>query len=107
MSLMPPSEEVDFPKIPYLDKVAHFIFYFVLTILFFLTLKRESNCVKKMNYIYVFTFIFAFLIGIAVEIMQETLTTTRSADFYDVLFNTFGIVVALSVVKIINKKLLN
>lgn len=107
MSLMPPNNIAEAPKIPHLDKVAHFIFYFVLTILIFLTLRKENNCIKKIKNIYIFSFVFAFLIGIFIELLQKTLTNYRSGDFYDALFNTFGIVVALLFVENINKKLLN
>ncbi len=107
LSLMPADDGVEFPRIPHLDKVAHFTFYFLFTVLFFLTLKYECKCVKKIIYIYVFSFIVAFLLGILIELLQRTITTTRSGEFLDVLFNTFGIVVALSFVKIINKKVFN
>lgn len=107
LSLMPGDEEVELPRVPHLDKVAHFTFYFVFTILFFLTLKYECKCVKKIIYIYIFSFITAFLLGILIELLQIMITTTRSGEFLDVLFNTFGIVVALSFVKIINKKVFN
>lgn len=104
LSLMPGDSTPDLPRIPYLDKVVHFTFYFVFTVLFFLTLKYECKCVKKLAYIYAISALFAFLLGISVELLQKTITTTRSGDVYDVLFNTFGTVVALLFVTIINKK---
>ncbi|WP_368502021.1 VanZ family protein [Capnocytophaga sp.] len=103
---MPANEVSDLPRIPHLDKLAHFTFYFVFTILFFLTLKYECKYVKKVVYFYTFSFIAAFLLGISLEVLQKITTSTRSGEFLDVLFNTFGTVVALLFVKIIDKKLL-
>ena len=101
---MPGDSTPDLPRIPYIDKIAHFTFYFVFTVLFFLTLKNECKCVKKMPYIYITSALFAFLLGISIELLQKTITTTRSGDIYDVFFNSFGTIVALVFVTIINKK---
>lgn len=103
---MPANEVSDLPRIPHLDKLAHFTFYFVFAILFFLTLKYECKYVKKLVYIYTFSFIAAFLLGISMEVLQKIITSTRSGEFLDILFNTFGTVVALLFVAIIDKKLL-
>ncbi|MFK8264912.1 VanZ family protein [Capnocytophaga cynodegmi] len=104
LSLMPGDSTPDLPRIPYIDKIAHFTFYFVFTVLFFLTLKNECKCVKKIPYIYLISALFAFLLGISIELLQKTITTTRSGDIYDVFFNSFGTIVALVFVTIINKK---
>ncbi|MFK8268572.1 VanZ family protein [Capnocytophaga cynodegmi] len=107
LSLMPGDSTPDLPRIPYIDKIAHFTFYFVFTVLFFLTLKNECKCVKKIPYIYLISALFAFLLGISIELLQKTITTTRSGDIYDVFFNSFGTIVALIFVTIINKKAFN
>ncbi|ATA68026.1 VanZ family protein [Capnocytophaga cynodegmi] len=107
LSLMPGDSTPNLPRIPYIDKIAHFTFYFVFTVLFFLTLKNECKCVKKIPYIYIISALFAFLLGISIELLQKTITTTRSGDIYDVFFNSFGTIVALVFVTIINKKAFN
>ncbi|MFK8282214.1 VanZ family protein [Capnocytophaga cynodegmi] len=107
LSLMPGDSTPNLPRIPYIDKIAHFTFYFVFTVLFFLTLKNECKCVKKIPYVYVISALFAFLLGISIELLQKTITTTRSGDIYDVFFNSFGTIVALVFVTIINKKAFN
>ncbi|MFK8274913.1 VanZ family protein [Capnocytophaga cynodegmi] len=104
LSLMPGDSTPNLPRIPYIDKIAHFTFYFVFTVLFFLTLKNECKCVKKIPYVYLISALFAFLLGISIELLQKTITTTRSGDIYDVFFNSFGTIVALVFVTIINKK---
>lgn len=104
---MPGDSTPNLPRIPYIDKIAHFTFYFVFTVLFFLTLKNECKCVKKIPYVYLISALFAFLLGISIELLQKTITTTRSGDIYDVFFNSFGTIVALIFVTIINKKAFN
>lgn len=71
-------------SLPYLDKVAHFSFYFGYTVLFILAFRSKLWAV-----------ITALFLGATMEILQGLLTTTRSADYIDMLFNTFGTVVAL------------
>ncbi|CEN42497.1 MULTISPECIES: VanZ family protein [Capnocytophaga] len=106
LSLMPPKNVDELPKIPHLDKVAHFVFYFIFTILFFLTFQNNKENVKKVANIYILSFVVAFSLGICIEWLQNTITQDRSGDLFDVLFNTFGTVVALIGMKYINKKLL-
>ncbi len=42
--------------------------------------------------------ILAFIYGIIIEILQGELTTSRSADFNDVLANSIGIVIGILLV---------
>ncbi|MFJ1429736.1 VanZ family protein [Capnocytophaga canimorsus] len=95
LSLKTPSKEMTLNFIPHLDKVVHFTFYFVFTLLLVLLLKKEFLFFNKNLAIYTFAGIIAFVWGVGMEILQKTITNTRSADIFDVLFNTFGIVVAL------------
>jgi VanZ family protein len=47
--------------------------------------------------------IFPFLYGIIMEILQATLTTTRTGSPYDVIFNTVGILISIFGWKIIQR----
>lgn len=44
--------------------------------------------------------ILAFIYGIIIEILQGELTTSRSADFNDVLANSIGIVIGILLVSL-------
>lgn len=68
------------------DKVVHFIFYAVFVILWGLA-KSKSFFKLKLNLLIV---LIAILYGIIIEVLQSTLTTSREADFYDVLANSLG-----------------
>ena len=95
LSLVSGKEMPEAPRIPYLDKIVHFGFYFGYTVLFILTFWKENQWITNAKKCYIWAFISAFFIGATMEILQGTLTTTRSADPVDMLFNTFGIIVAL------------
>jgi VanZ family protein len=75
------------PSIPYLDKILHFLIFFLLTfILDFCTRKplREHFC------------LILLLIGFGVFIeVSQYFTTTRSAEFLDGLCDFLGVLVYL------------
>ena len=93
----------DIPQIniPYIDKVVHIIFHFVFTTLWFLYFKKKlssSNNVQPL----IWSFVFSLLFGISIELMQQYVTLTRSADIIDVLANTLGAILAVLVITILN-----
>ena len=76
------------------DKVAHFFFYFVFTIVWFWhNIVKDSG--KSLWIVSLKTFLIASLIGCSVEIAQYYLTTSRSAEWLDVLANTLGSICGL------------
>lgn len=75
----------DFPN---LDKVVHFMFYFVFVFLwyrFVFSLGKQS--VKILFFI---SFV-AIILGIAIEYLQGIVTVDRNSDLYDVLANSLGV----------------
>lgn len=75
------------------DKVFHSLSYFGLTLLWFLQSfmgKKDTSLTRRL--IAVSLAILAF--GMIVEILQLALTNYRSFDWYDMLANTFGVLVA-------------
>jgi VanZ family protein len=84
-----------FLDIPNLDKIAHFGMYFVLMFVIvyenrtFFEMKRNGFLMGLIPFIY----------GLIMEGCQFLFTKTRSADLSDILFNTLGILVAISLWK--------
>lgn len=67
------------------DKIVHFTFYFILTLLLF-------RCVKKtMKFKYLIIISLSIFYGIIIEVLQMSFTTTRKGDLYDVLANSIGV----------------
>lgn len=95
----------DIPQIniPYIDKVVHAIFHFVFTTLWFLYFKKKlssSNIVQPLTW----SFVFSLLFGISIELMQQYITLTRSADVIDVLANTVGASLVVITILLLNAR---
>jgi len=85
----------------YLDKVIHTAFHFVFTILWFLYLKKKNKSSNNFKLLF-FTLIGSFILGIAIELMQQYFTTTRNADVFDILANLFGAFLAAFLIILVN-----
>lgn len=84
-------DQVSFITIPYIDKIVHFCMYFGLMSLIIL---ENHKTVYKTGHLFLIGLI-PFFYGIFLEIMQSTLTLTRTGSFYDALFNCIGILVSI------------
>lgn len=72
------------------DKWVHAGMFFVLCSLLFVNVKKTTS---SKNNIYLFL-ILGILYGSALEVMQGTLFSNRSADWNDIIANSFGCIVA-------------
>lgn len=81
-------------NIPHKDKIAHFTFYFVFSILWFFYLDKlkdkKSRIVKAL-----YVFVIASIMGGVVEVLQLKFTTSRSAEWMDVVANSSGSLIGL------------
>ena len=84
------------------DKYVHFTLHFVFTLLWGLYAWNKQNemGLNKIAIIIVISICY----GILIEILQETFTTTRHADIFDVLANGTGATMALVVFVLIKKR---
>ena len=80
--------------IPYKDKIAHFVFYFVFSSLWFFYLNKLKNGWGRFRKALIVFFIACFMGGL-VEILQLEFTVTRSAEWADVLANCSGSLISL------------
>jgi VanZ family protein len=97
MSLAPSNtfKDVDL-DIPYLDKIVHFLMYFGLTIV----LLFEHRTVLKNNKSILLLAIIPVAFGTIMEFLQALFTETRQGDFFDAVFNTIGVLLALILWKV-------
>lgn len=85
-------------KISHFDKIAHAFSYFILALSWFFATQTDF---KKKNFkIILILLLISF--GIIIEALQSGLTTTRQADFFDILANSFGVLVAAIFFKKLN-----
>ena len=76
--------------IPHLDKVVHFIFYFVAAILGILLIRERTKAKINLSRSVVITVLLVIIYGIVIEVIQSTYTINRSGELYDVLANSLG-----------------
>lgn len=74
-------------NIPYIDKFVHFAMYFGLMSVIILENRRK---IKSLFYLFMAGLIPLFY-GILMEVLQSTLTTTRTGSFYDAIADGMGI----------------
>ena len=79
------------------DKLVHFIFYFVLVLLWSFSQKITSKATILKVYF------FALFYGTIIEVLQPRLSPTRSFDWFDIVANFSGGTTAFLIV-LINKK---
>ena len=76
--------------IPHLDKVVHFTFYFVASILAAFFIRELSQGKYPFNKTLMISVFGAIGFGIIIEVLQMTLTTDRQGDIFDALANSLG-----------------
>lgn len=84
------------------DKYVHVTFHFVFIVLWGLYVSSQQNGIRISNVVRLV--IISVLYGIVIEILQETLTTTRHADIFDVLANFIGALLGLLVFLLIKRR---
>lgn len=85
-------------KISHFDKIVHAISYFILALSWFFA---TQNDFKKKNFKAILILLLVSF-GIIIEAIQGGLTTYRQADFYDILANSLGVLVAAIFFKKLN-----
>jgi VanZ family protein len=96
------SSDIPQISIPNLDKVIHSFFHFVFTSLWFLFFQKHLNSTTIPKPLSI-SFGFSCLFGIGIELLQALLTSTRSADVFDVLANITGATLAVITIILLNK----
>jgi VanZ family protein len=84
-------DKVTFITIPHFDKIVHFGMYFGLMSVIIL---ENHKTIYKTSHLFLIGLIPLFY-SILLEILQSTLTLTRTGSFYDALFNFGGIMVSI------------
>lgn len=84
-------DKVSFINIPYFDKIVHFGMYFgLMSVIIF----ENRKTLRSTRHLFLISLIPLFY-GILMEILQSTLTLTRTGSFFDALFNCVGILVSI------------
>jgi VanZ family protein len=84
-------DKIPLINIPNFDKVVHFGMYFGFMSVIIL---ENRKTIKGTSQLFLIGLI-PLLFGVLMEILQATLTVTRSGSFYDALANSVGILVSI------------
>ena len=77
------------------DKILHILAYFTLSTVWFLALQKKMGS----PYMKIALILFLFVYGIILEALQGGITNYRTGDVFDVVANTIGILLALTLSK--------
>lgn len=83
------------------DKIYHLIAYFLLMLSWLYAFFKKEKFQKNVKYIILGCFIF----GIIIEILQEVITSYRTASYLDIIANTIGVLLAVLIFHIFEKKI--
>lgn len=76
--------------IPHVDKVVHFIFYFIAAFLGALLIRERTNGHLSLSRAVIISMLVVIFYGIVIEVIQNTFTLSRSGELFDVLANSLG-----------------
>jgi VanZ family protein len=78
--------ESELTRVKNFDKIVHFGMYFLMMSV--IIIEHRKNISNPINLLLLALIPLSY--GVLMEILQLTLTSTRSGDFYDALFNAAG-----------------
>jgi VanZ family protein len=78
-------------NIPHLDKIVHFLMYFGLMSAIIFENRTKFEKTSKLF----LTGLIPLFYGILMEILQSTITDSRSGSFFDGIFNLTGILISI------------
>jgi VanZ family protein len=77
------------------DKIAHLLFFFVLTILLFYGKIKEQESYKYRLFTVVKIILITSFIGLSIEFMQRYFFTYRSGDLFDFIADMLGVTMGI------------
>jgi len=77
-------------KIPFADKIVHFIFYFTAAVLGVFFVREQVKWTVTLGKTLLLIFLFTLVFGILIEVIQYNFTENREGDLFDALANGFG-----------------
>lgn len=84
------------------DKYVHMSFYLFFTVIWYQYIVRKLEHTSKFR-VRLYTFLWACSYGIIIEICQGVFTKDRSADFHDIIANSSGAVLAVTLLWLYEK----
>jgi len=99
-SLISVKNVIEIPPVKFFDKFLHISAYFMLTLSWLFAYEKSLKLKKKG----ILILIAAFIYGTIIEVLQGVLTIYRQADYFDMLANLTGIIIAWLFFKLISQR---
>ena len=100
------SPQRGFPRwdLPHLDKIVHFICYFILAALMYFGRVRKSTASFRPLPVIITLFLIALVYGLSIEVLQEALTADRHFSWLDETANAAGAFTGLVVMQLLGRR---
>jgi VanZ family protein len=95
--------KVSLLEIRHVDKLLHFLLYFIFSLILYFDLRRNAKTLKNSFSIYFFMFLIPFFWGMTMELIQYYLITNRDGSIADIIANISGIFTGILLVLIAGK----
>jgi VanZ family protein len=95
------SEFIVVESISVSDKIYHLIAYFLFMLSWLYAFFKREKFEENVKYIILGCFIF----GIIIEILQGVITSYRTASYLDIVANTIGVLLAVVIFHVFEKKI--
>ena len=76
------------------DKILHILAYFTLSFVWFLAMQERMSSIAEKGRLIALLILY----GIILEVLQGGITDYRTGDFYDVIANIIGVLLATAVI---------
>jgi len=86
--------QLQFIQLPYFDKVVHFVWYFVLYMLWYSYLLHRNHTFQRVKF-RILLFAGVILFGLVLELLQKYYFIKRSAEIADFFADSIGACLAL------------
>jgi VanZ family protein len=92
-------------QISHFDKIAHFLMFLALSGVVFFDNTRYLRRKISQSRIFWASFLYPTLFSGSIEILQEFLSSFRTGDWFDFLFDGIGVFIGTTICWFINRKL--
>ncbi len=93
------SNDLPVIQIENLDKWIHSFFHFIFTLVWFLFFRKQFQSLSVLK-LMIIAFLLSFFFGIMIEFLQQSFTTSRQGDIFDVIANSVGSLLAIILIVI-------
>ena len=91
--------------INHMDKVFHFLVYFIFSLIIYFDLSKSGNASRNKYFVFLIIFLIPLIWGIIIELIQFYALLTREGSIADIMANAGGIITGILFILIAEKYL--